>query len=102
LFARIVGRRGFIAAGDGKEIKIPVLIMWGEIDEWIPVAHASLFKQDILNSEVKIYPGVGHCPMEEIPFETSNDAMIFLKKKLHKLDLQILNNSTFRSRMKCI
>jgi len=80
LFSRIVGNATFLSLGETKEIKVPVLIMWGEIDAWIPVAHAHLFKEDILHAELKIYKGVGHCPMEELPFETSMDAIHFLTK----------------------
>jgi len=64
---------------DPRRIAVPVLIQWGEADAWIPVAQAGRFHSDIKNSKLKIYPGAGHVPMEEIPAVTAGDAKIFLK-----------------------
>lgn len=65
-----------------KEIKTPTLIQWGEKDKWIPPHNAELFHQDIEGSEVIMYPGVGHVPMEEIPEQTARDAHEFLQRVL--------------------
>ena len=59
-------------------IRVPTLIMWGEEDEWIPVADAQVLGQLIENSQLIIYPGVGHVPMEEIPEQTAKDSLSFL------------------------
>ncbi len=64
------------------QIKAPTLIMWGEKDRWIPPANAPLFKRDIEGSELIMYPGVGHVPMEEIPEQTAKDADEFLQRVL--------------------
>ncbi len=64
------------------QIKAPTLIMWGEKDRWIPPANAPLFNRDIEGSELIMYPGVGHVPMEEIPEQTAKDADAFLKRVL--------------------
>ena len=61
-----------------KQIKCPTLIMWGELDQLIPVEHAELFHQDIKGSQVIIYQGVGHVPMEEIPAQTAKDVALFV------------------------
>ena len=63
-----------------ENIKMPTLIMWGEADYWIPVSDAQLFKNKIPNSELIIYPKVGHVPMEEIPEKTAEDAHAFLEQ----------------------
>lgn len=63
-------------------IKAPTLIMWGEKDRWIPPANAPLFNRDIEGSELIMYPGVGHVPMEEIPEQSAKDADEFLKRVL--------------------
>lgn len=59
------------------EIDIPVLIMWGKYDEWIPLKDAHQFKKDISNSRLEIYEA-GHIPMEEIPEVSAKDARAFL------------------------
>ena len=62
------------------QLTMPVLIMWGEDDHWIPVRHANQFHQAIANSTLIVYPGVGHMPMEEIPEQSAQDLMHFLQK----------------------
>lgn len=64
-----------------KQIQTPTLILWGDLDQLIPVEHAELFHQDIKGSQVIIYPKVGHVPMEEIPEQTAVDAKRFLGSK---------------------
>lgn len=59
-------------------ITIPVLVMWGEEDSWISTEFARKFHKDLPNSQLFIYPGAGHIPMEEIPELTAQDARRFL------------------------
>lgn len=54
-----------------KKLKMPILILWGEKDQWIP--YSPRWKQDLPNAQIIIYPGVGHVPMEEIPDQTVGD-----------------------------
>lgn len=61
-----------------KSVQAPTLIQWGEDDAVIPVADAELFHRDIKGSQLIIYPGVGHMPMEEIPQKSAADAAAFL------------------------
>jgi pimeloyl-ACP methyl ester carboxylesterase len=61
-------------------IKTPTLIQWGAEDKWIPVTDAEVFDSMMVNSELVIYPNVGHVPMEEIPELTAKDAWEFLKQ----------------------
>lgn len=78
------GRRAALLYRDNtdklSEIKIPVLILWGEKDAWIPVEDAELFKNRLVDAEVIVYPGLGHVPMEEAPEQTVRDALLFMKK----------------------
>jgi pimeloyl-ACP methyl ester carboxylesterase len=60
------------------ELRMPVLIQWGALDRWIPVAHAGRFEREIPDADVRIYPGAGHVPMEELPEPTARDADAFL------------------------
>ena len=59
-------------------LQIPVLIMWGKTDAWIPVTMVDSFLEDIPAADVMIYDNAGHVPMEEIPYETAEDAREFL------------------------
>ncbi|MEY2902998.1 MAG: hypothetical protein RLY89_2104 [Bacteroidota bacterium] len=52
-------------------IKTPTLIIWGDGDQLIPVAHAYLFQKAIPNSQLSIFKSVGHVPMEESPKQFS-------------------------------
>lgn len=61
-----------------KKVSQPTLIIWGSDDQLIPVADAFRFNKDIVGSEIKIYDGVGHVPMEEIPNESAELAREFL------------------------
>lgn len=65
-----------------KTISTPALIMWGELDTWVDPKLAARFNEDLPNSELIMYPGVGHIPMEEIPEQTAQDAKQYLLKDL--------------------
>jgi pimeloyl-ACP methyl ester carboxylesterase len=60
------------------ELKLPVLIQWGRLDRWIPLSDAYGFQHGIAGAELRIYPGAGHVPMEELPEATARDAEAFL------------------------
>ncbi|MEM9208519.1 MAG: alpha/beta hydrolase [Pseudomonadota bacterium] len=65
--------------GDHRLLRLPVLILWGAEDRWIPLAHGRGFKDDIEDSRLIVYPGVGHLPMEELPGPTARAALTFLR-----------------------
>jgi pimeloyl-ACP methyl ester carboxylesterase len=48
-------------------VSAPTLIVWGEQDAWLPVAHAARFGSAIPGSRVVVLPGCGHLPQEERP-----------------------------------
>lgn len=54
-------------------IKVPVMIMWGEEDNLIPVSSARWFADALPQAKLVIYPKVGHIPMEEIPERSAAD-----------------------------
>ncbi len=60
------------------KIEAPALIMWGDLDSWIPLENAYSFDEDLPNSSLIVYEGAGHIVMEEIPHETARDARTFL------------------------
>ncbi len=59
-------------------IKAPTLLMWGAKDPWVPRKIAQKWLNDVPESKLIVYPGVGHIPMEEIPQTTVTDAEAFL------------------------
>ena len=65
-----------------KDESIPILIMWGEEDSWIPVEVATLFKEQLslADESIVIYAGLGHVPMEEDPLRTLYDLILFLNQ----------------------
>ncbi|MBZ9572744.1 alpha/beta hydrolase [Patescibacteria group bacterium] len=50
-----------------KEIKVPVLILWGEKDKITPLSDATLMKKEIKFSELQILKNIGHTPHLENP-----------------------------------
>ena len=65
--------------GDHRKISQPTLILWGVEDRWIPLADARGFADDIPGSRLRVFPGVGHIPMEELPGQSARAALTFLR-----------------------
>jgi pimeloyl-ACP methyl ester carboxylesterase len=63
-----------------KTISIPVLIVWGEDDEVVPLEVGLNFQRDIPGSELAIIPQCGHIPPEEEPQATTDLITTFLDK----------------------
>lgn len=63
---------------DLKTIQTPTYIVWGDRDRIISVKDAQRFMEVLPNAKLKIYKGVGHVPMEEIPEQSALDAKAFL------------------------
>ena len=59
-------------------IMVPVMIMWGEEDNLIPVESAKWFADALPGAKLVIYPEVGHIPMEEVPEQSANDVKVWL------------------------
>ncbi|MGB7290551.1 MAG: alpha/beta hydrolase [Thermodesulfobacteriota bacterium] len=62
-----------------KDIRIPVLIIWGEEDEIVPISIGQKFENDIPNSKLIKISQSGHVPHEERPSETLRLISDFLK-----------------------
>jgi pimeloyl-ACP methyl ester carboxylesterase len=62
-----------------KTITQPTLIIWGKQDQLISYNNASLFKQDIRNSQILVLDKVGHIPMEEAPRQVAAAIIEFIK-----------------------
>ena len=79
MLARLTGPPDPLLADRLGELKLPVLIQWGKLDRWIPLSSAHGFQRGIAGAELRVYPGAGHVPMEELPEATARDADAFLE-----------------------
>lgn len=61
------------------KITVPVLLIWGEKDTFIPLSHFYHFKRDFPQARTKVIPNCGHIPQEECPSEVINTVLEFLK-----------------------
>ena len=61
--------------------KVPVLILWGRLDSWIPVRVGYRLHEAIDHSRLIIYEDLGHVPMEEDPERAITDVKEFLMRK---------------------
>ncbi len=61
-------------------VTTPTLIMWGEEDNYFPLASGRQFAKDIVGSRLITYPEIGHLPMEEDPKKTVEDFIRFMTK----------------------
>ncbi len=77
-FLSVVSKLDFSQYEILKTLKTPALIMWGERDRWVKPEYGRRFNKDLEHSELIMYPGVGHIPMEEIPDQTAEDARKYL------------------------
>lgn len=78
LVDRLTGAQDPVLDDRLDDLRAPVLIQWGEADRWIPVSNAQRFQRGIAGSQLRVYPGAGHTPMEELPVPTARDADTFL------------------------
>lgn len=47
--------------------ELPTLIVWGDQDQVIPVAHAQLLADEIPGAQVEVFRGAGHFPFRDDP-----------------------------------
>lgn len=52
-----------------KELRIPILILWGENDRFIPPKYAEIAHRELPGSFLQMIPNCGHVPMVEKPKE---------------------------------
>lgn len=65
-----------------EDIEQPTLILFGEEDNLIPVAAGERQHELIPDSELVVYEGIGHVPMEEIPARSAADTLDFLQRRV--------------------
>lgn len=62
-----------------ESIEVPVLLLWGENDPWIPVSHSDLLKEKLPQAIQKTIPSCGHTPQQEKPQEVNELLVQFLR-----------------------
>jgi pimeloyl-ACP methyl ester carboxylesterase len=67
------------------KIKAPTLIVWGDKDEIVPRSDQETFLARISNSQLVVYPGVGHALYCEEPMRFASDIAAFIKDVAHKV-----------------
>jgi pimeloyl-ACP methyl ester carboxylesterase len=63
-------------------MKMPILLIWGEQDHWIPVSHLDCLQEDFPHAEHVVIPFCGHAPQEEKPDEVNPWITLFLQKQI--------------------
>ena len=62
-----------------RQIRAPTLLLWGEADAMIPLAHAQDYLQAIEGGRLRSFPGTGHLPQEEAPQASLQAVVEFLR-----------------------
>ena len=90
LFLRAGNRRAFLLQFEQepdddfsdriKTIAVPTMVLWGGRDHVVPVSDAERFRRDIVNSQLVVFPELGHVPQEEDPAQTVKAMVGFLAR----------------------
>jgi len=73
------------------QIQTPTLVMWGVLDNVVPGVNAFKFYRDLPISTLRLYPEIGHLPMEELPAASAEDLRTFLLNPIEeKKDLPLI------------
>jgi len=60
-------------------IKSPTLVLWGEGDRLVPLAHGQAYATHIPRAALQVVPGAGHSPLLEQPAESLRLVADFLE-----------------------
>ncbi|MEV4047081.1 alpha/beta hydrolase [Streptomyces sp. NPDC049744] len=59
-------------------LTMPVHILWGEGDQWQPLAYARRLTEEIPNARLTVIPGAGHFVMEDAPELVTEEILDFI------------------------
>ena len=83
-----------------RELRCPLLLLWGERDPWI-VSAAGDRLQRIAESEgkdvLRVSVDAGHCPMDEAPDEVNSALLQFLERAQGLAQGQVQEGQSLRS-----
>ena len=77
LGASLAGRAAAVSEALPR-IGAPTLVLWGDDDRWIPIAHADRFVAAIPGARKVVVAACGHVPQEEKPEEVARLLLAFL------------------------
>lgn len=83
-FTRLRNGSTPVTEADLATLTMPTLILWGETDALIPPSAGERFASTLPNSQLIVYPQVGHLPMEEIPEQSATDLLNFLSQRSNR------------------
>ncbi len=63
---------------------LPILLIWGEEDKFVPVSIGKKLDQQYPSLELFIISNTGHCPHDESPSDFNHHLLHWLNKKLSK------------------
>jgi pimeloyl-ACP methyl ester carboxylesterase len=58
--------------------RVPALVVWGEQDRLVPVAHAHAYAEGLPEARLVVLPGLGHYPHLEVPDRFADEVAGFL------------------------
>ena len=61
-------------------VKVPTLVIWGEDDGFVPIAHGQAYHEGISEAELVVLPDCGHLPHVEQPALCQKIVLDFLRK----------------------
>jgi pimeloyl-ACP methyl ester carboxylesterase len=67
-------------SGEHSKIRIPTLILWGDQDAYFPRSDQDTLAASIADSQLVVYPGVGHALHWEEPERFAADLVSFVKR----------------------
>lgn len=59
-------------------VACPALLVWGEQDRLVPLAHGRRLEQELPRARLQVIPGSGHSPLEERPAQLCEAVLSFL------------------------
>jgi haloalkane dehalogenase len=62
------------------ELEVPVLLLWGESDEFAPLAGAHRFERELPDTELVVIEGAGHFVWDEQPERCAAALTLFLNR----------------------
>jgi len=79
VLADLLGNRFLPPREQLAELDLPVLCLWGEFDEWVPLEQGKKLAELLPGAELVVIPGEGHCPMETAPLSFNSVLLNFLQ-----------------------
>ena len=71
-FMQAVTEAEFLQAEDLRAVRVPVQLVWGETDAFLPAGSLDFFRDNLPNAAVDVLPGIGHFPQTELPHEVAS------------------------------